>query len=149
MEIRRKFFAQKVVRHWNSLPGNVVDAPSLEAFKVFKDGWGPGQPGPLGGIPAHGSGVVARWSLRSLPTQGIPWFSDSMNTGSQYWFTGSSVIWCLTISSLTPSWPCSHTFFSQPSYSSPLWQLHKLPDLSMNLLRSLTQRKTTQLFLLC
>ena len=32
LDIRRKFFTQRVVTHWNRLPTEVVDAPSLEAF---------------------------------------------------------------------------------------------------------------------
>ena len=35
--IRRKFFTQRVVTHWNSLPKEVVDAPSLEASKARLD----------------------------------------------------------------------------------------------------------------
>jgi len=35
--IRRKFFAQRVVTHWNRLPKEAVDAPSLEAFKARLD----------------------------------------------------------------------------------------------------------------
>ena len=31
-DIRRNFFNQRVVMHWNRLPKEVVDAPSLEAF---------------------------------------------------------------------------------------------------------------------
>ena len=37
MDMRKKFFTQRVVMHWNRLPKEVVDAPSLEAFKVRLD----------------------------------------------------------------------------------------------------------------
>ena len=37
LDIRRKFFTQRVVRHWNRLPKEAVDAPSLEAFKARLD----------------------------------------------------------------------------------------------------------------
>jgi len=32
------FFTHMVVRHWNRLPEDVVDAPSLEAFETILDG---------------------------------------------------------------------------------------------------------------
>ena len=35
--IRKKFFSQRVVTPWNRLPKEVVDAPSLEAFKARLD----------------------------------------------------------------------------------------------------------------
>ena len=37
LDIRRKFFTQRVVKHWNRLPRESVDAPSLEAFKARLD----------------------------------------------------------------------------------------------------------------
>ena len=37
LDIRRKFFTQRVVTHWNRLPKEVVDAPLLEAFSVRLD----------------------------------------------------------------------------------------------------------------
>ncbi|KFQ54805.1 hypothetical protein N334_04817, partial [Pelecanus crispus] len=36
--IRKKLFTIKVVRHWNKLPRDVVEAPSLETFKIRLDG---------------------------------------------------------------------------------------------------------------
>jgi len=37
LDIRREFFTQRVVTHWNRLPKEAVDAPSLEAFKARLD----------------------------------------------------------------------------------------------------------------
>ena len=37
MDIRKMSFTARVVRHWNRLPSDVVDAPSLETFKVRLD----------------------------------------------------------------------------------------------------------------
>jgi len=37
LDIRRKFFTQRVVTHWKRVPKEVVDAPSLEAFKARLD----------------------------------------------------------------------------------------------------------------
>ncbi|KFR12710.1 hypothetical protein N306_07708, partial [Opisthocomus hoazin] len=36
--IRKKLFTMRVVKHWNRLPREAVDAPSLEVFKARLDG---------------------------------------------------------------------------------------------------------------
>ena len=54
LDMRRKFFTQRVVMHWTRLPKEAVDAPSLEAFKARLD-------------VALGSLV---WRLATLPTAG-------------------------------------------------------------------------------
>ena len=37
LDIRKKFFSQRVVTHWNRLPKEDLVAPSLEAFKARLD----------------------------------------------------------------------------------------------------------------
>ena len=55
LDIRRKFFTQGVVTHWNRLPKEAVGAPSMKAFKAGLDVTG--QPGLVVGDPAHSRGV--------------------------------------------------------------------------------------------
>jgi len=38
LDIRKKFFTVRMVKHWHRLPRGVVDAPCLETFKAKLDG---------------------------------------------------------------------------------------------------------------
>jgi len=38
LDIRKKLFTMRVVKHWNRLPREAVDAPSLEVLKARLNG---------------------------------------------------------------------------------------------------------------
>ena len=83
LDIRKKFCTMRVVKPWNRLPREVIDAPSLETFKLRLDG-------------AHGLATM-KWlstrfevKLRGGPAKPPPWtFGTQTLACSGRWLRGS------------------------------------------------------------
>ena len=56
LDIRKKLFTQRMVMRWNRLPKGGCGCPILEGIQC-QTGCGSGQPGLVGGDPAHSRGV--------------------------------------------------------------------------------------------
>jgi len=70
LDIRKKYFTVRVVRHWNRLPRVMTDAPSLETLKARLTTWS------NCGVPVHCRGAELDGLQMSLPTLRILWFYE-------------------------------------------------------------------------
>lgn len=80
LDVRGKSFTERAVRFWQRLPGEVVAAPSLEVLKTSLGG-GAGQPELVLDLEVQTcthKRVGTWWFFRSVPTQGILWFSAAL-----------------------------------------------------------------------
>jgi len=89
LDIRRKFFTQRVMTHWNRLPKEIVDAPSLDPHPLWmpqgQAACGSGQPGLVVGNPAHSRGVETNDDCG--PFQPRPFYDSTIHTAAPVGFT--------------------------------------------------------------
>mgnify|MGYP001853839407 CR=1 FL=1 len=67
LDVRKKLFTQRVVRHWHRLPKRKCGGPICDGVQG-QGGWCPGKPELVNVNLARGRGVGIGWALRSLPT---------------------------------------------------------------------------------